>query len=63
MTFLDEDGKIKVLIEIPKSLIITIPAKTLLNPTTYIFALWIILLTIILLSVSLIFLKIKLNQF
>jgi len=56
--FLDEDGKIKVIIEIPKNLlIITIPAKTLLNPTTYIFALWIIFLTIILLSVSLIFSK------
>ncbi len=56
--FLDKNGKIKVLIEIPKNLlIITIPAKTLLNPTTYIFALWIIFLTIILLSVSLIFSK------
>ena len=45
--FLDEDGKIKVMIEIPKHLlIITLPAKTLLNPTTYIFALWIIFLTI-----------------
>lgn len=56
--FLDENGKIKVLIEIPKNLlIITIPAKALLNPTTYIFALWIIFLTIILLAVSLIFSK------
>lgn len=56
--FLDENGKIKVLIEIPKNLlIITIPAKTLLNPTTYIFALWIIFLTLMLLSVALIFSK------
>jgi len=56
--FLDEDGKIKVMIEIPQNLlIITLPAKTLLNPTTYIFALWIIFLTIVLLSVSLIFSK------
>ncbi len=55
---LDENGKIKVLIEISKNLlIITIPAKILLNPTTYIFVLWVVFLTIILLSVSLIFSK------
>lgn len=36
---------------------IQLPYKSLLNPTTYIFVLWIIFLTILLLSVSLIFSK------
>ncbi len=38
-------------------LIIKLPYKSLLNPTTYIFVLWIVFLTILLLSVSLIFSK------
>ncbi len=55
---MDENGKIRILIQIHKDLLsITLPAKILLNPTTYIFVLWVIFLTIILLSVSLIFSK------
>ena len=55
---IDENGKIRILIQIHKDLLcITLPAKILLNPTTYIFVLWVIFLTIILLSVSLIFSK------
>ncbi len=38
-------------------LVIQLPYKSLLNPTTYIFVLWIFFLTILLLSVSLIFSK------
>jgi two-component system osmolarity sensor histidine kinase EnvZ len=38
-------------------LIIKLPYKSLLNPTTYLFVLWIVFLTILLLSVSLIFSK------
>lgn len=55
---IDKNGKIQVLLQIHKNLlIITLPSKILLNPTTYIFVLWVIFLTIILLSVSLIFSK------
>ena len=55
---MDENGKIRILIQIHKDLLsITLPAKILLNPTTYIFVLWVIFLTIILLCVSLIFSK------
>jgi len=54
----DENGKISILIQIHKDIIsITLPAKILLNPTTSIFVLWVIFLTILLLTVSLIFSK------
>ena len=55
---IDRNGQIKVWLQINKDLlVIIIPAKILLNPTTYIFVLWVVSLTIILLSVSLIFSK------
>ena len=55
---IDENGKISILIQIHKDIIsITLPAKILLNPTTSIFVLWVIFLTILLLTVSLIFSK------
>lgn len=55
---IDETGKIKISIQLHQNLlVITLPAKILLNPTTYIFVLWVIFLTILLLSVSLIFSK------
>lgn len=56
--FIDDNGKIVVNIIIDKRLLtITLPSKILLNPTTYIFVLWVIFLTILLLSVSLVFSK------
>ena len=55
---IDENGKIRVSIQIGKDLLtIMLSAKILLNPTTYIFVSWVIFLTILLLSVSLIFSK------
>jgi two-component system osmolarity sensor histidine kinase EnvZ len=55
---IDENGKITVLLQIGSdALSIELPSKILVNPTTYIFALWVIFLTILLLSVSLIFSK------
>lgn len=55
---LNQEGKIEVLFPLVMGLIaITFPAKLLMNPTVYIFVLWLIFLTIILLSISLIFSK------
>jgi two-component system osmolarity sensor histidine kinase EnvZ len=54
----DEDGRIKLYLQSENGILqIRLPYKSLLNPTTYIFVLWIIFLTILLLSVSLIFSK------
>ena len=58
VAILDTDGRIKLYLQIENDLLqIRLPYKSLLNPTTYIFVLWIIFLTILLLSISLIFLK------
>ncbi|MCC8371157.1 MAG: ATPase [Rickettsia endosymbiont of Pseudomimeciton antennatum] len=55
---LNDTGQIEVLFQLTDGLIkITFPAKLLMNPTAYIFVLWLIFLTILLLSVSLIFSK------
>ncbi|OZG31572.1 MULTISPECIES: sensor histidine kinase [Rickettsieae] len=55
---LNDSGRIEVLLQLTDGLIqITFPAKLLMNPTAYIFVLWLIFLTILLLSVSLIFSK------
>ncbi len=55
---LNDTGRIEVLFQLTDGLIkITFPAKLLMNPTAYIFVLWLIFLTILLLSVSLIFSK------
>jgi two-component system osmolarity sensor histidine kinase EnvZ len=55
---LNENGKIEVLFKLEDGLMkITFSSKLLMNPTTYIFVLWLIFLTIILLSISLIFSK------
>ncbi|MDR0296468.1 MAG: ATPase [Rickettsia sp.] len=55
---LNDSGRIEVLFQLTDGLIkITFPAKLLMNPTAYIFVLWLIFLTILLLSVSLIFSK------
>lgn len=55
---INEQGKIIVLIQLNKDVLqIELPSKILVNPTTYIFVLWVIFLTILLLSVSLIFSK------
>lgn len=54
----NQKGNVEVLFPLVKGLIaITFPAKLLMNPTVYIFILWLIFLTIILLSTSLIFSK------
>lgn len=54
----DKLGKIYLSIEINDGvLVITLPSKILINPSTYIFVLWVIFLTLLLLSVSLIFSK------
>ncbi len=51
-----DDNKIIVLIQLEEDLLnINFSSKILISPTTYIFALWLIFLTILLLSVSLIF--------
>jgi two-component system osmolarity sensor histidine kinase EnvZ len=53
---LNLEGKIEVLFAFQGGVLkIFFPAKLLMNPTTYIFILWLIFLTLILLSVSLIF--------
>jgi len=58
VVILDTNGRIKLYLQIENDLLqIKLPYKSLLNPTTYIFVLWIIFLTILLLSVSLIFSK------
>ncbi|MCC8418930.1 MAG: ATPase [Rickettsia endosymbiont of Glossina mortisans submortisans] len=55
---LNKENKIEVFLELKDgTLYITFPAKLLLNPTVYIFVLWTISLTVILLSVSIIFSK------
>ncbi len=55
---LNKENKIEVFLELKDGVLyITFPAKLLLNPTVYIFVLWIISLTVILLSVSIIFSK------
>ncbi len=53
---INQEGKIEVLLKVVDGLmIITFSSKLLVNPTTYIFVLWLVFLTILLLSVSLIF--------
>ena len=55
---INKEGKIEVLFLIKNSTLkITFPAKLLVNPTVYIFVLWLIFLTVLLLSISLIFSK------
>ena len=55
---LNKENKIEVFLELNHGILyITFPAKLLLNPTVYIFVLWIIFLTAILLSISIIFSK------
>nr|WP_049749255.1 ATP-binding protein [Rickettsia canadensis] len=55
---LNKENKIEVFLELKDGILyITFPAKLLLNPTVYIFVLWIISLTVILLSISIIFSK------
>jgi two-component system osmolarity sensor histidine kinase EnvZ len=55
---LNKDGKIEALFKVDNDIIkIIFASKLLMNPTTYIFVLWLIFLTIILLSISLIFSK------
>lgn len=55
---LNKENKIEVFLELKDGILyITFPAKLLLSPTVYIFVLWIIFLTVILLSVSIIFSK------
>ncbi|WP_341752262.1 HAMP domain-containing sensor histidine kinase [Candidatus Tisiphia endosymbiont of Piscicola geometra] len=55
---INDAGRIEVLFQLTDGLLkITFPAKLLMNPTAYIFVLWLIFLTILLLSVSLIFSK------
>lgn len=55
---LTKENKIAVLLELNNGILnISFPAKLLLNPTVYIFVLWIIFLTITLLSISIIFSK------
>ena len=56
--FLNENGKIEIYLQIGSDqLKIILPAKILINPTTYIFVLWILFLTITLIAISLIFSK------
>ncbi len=58
IVLLDKSKKINLYLQLNNNLLkIKLPYKSLLNPTTYIFVLWIIFLTILLLSVSLIFSK------
>ena len=55
---LDKNDHVNLYIQLANDLLkIKLPYKSLLNPTTYIFVLWIFFLTIFLLSVSLIFSK------
>jgi two-component system osmolarity sensor histidine kinase EnvZ len=58
-----EDGKIDTYIKFGKDYLkISFPSKILINPSTYIFVLWILCLTILLLAVSLIFSKNQLKS-
>lgn len=53
---LNDQGRIEVLLRLAGGIMaITFPAKLLINPTTHIFVLWLIFLTSLLLSISLIF--------
>jgi two-component system osmolarity sensor histidine kinase EnvZ len=55
---INDAGRIEVILQLPEGLMkITFPSKLLMNPTAYIFVLWLIFLTILLLSISLIFSK------
>ncbi len=55
---LNEEGKIEVWAKLSNDWIrITFSSKLLMNPTTYIFVLWLVFLTILLLSISIIFLR------
>lgn len=55
---LNKEGKVEALFQMDNGVMkIIFPSKLLMNPTTYIFVLWLIFLTIILLSTSLIFSK------
>ncbi len=55
---LSHNGRIKVYFQLKGGLLeISFPTKLLMNPTAYIFVLWLIFLTILLLSISLIFSK------
>lgn len=58
VVILDKDWTIRLYLQLNDDIIqIELPSKSLLNPTTYIFVLWIIFLTILLLSISLVFSK------
>ncbi|WP_367364148.1 ATP-binding protein [Candidatus Tisiphia endosymbiont of Nedyus quadrimaculatus] len=60
---INDSKRIEVLFQLTDGLLkITFPAKLLMNPTAYIFVLWLIFLTILLLSVSLIFSKKQINS-
>lgn len=55
---INDNGRIEVSLQLTNGVLeITFPAKLLMNPTAYIFILWLIFLTILLLSISLIFSK------
>lgn len=57
------EGKIDTYIQIDQDVLkIFFPSKALINPSTYVFVLWILCLTILLLSVSLIFSKNQLKS-
>ena len=60
---LNSQGKIEILFNLNnKVLRIFFPSKLLMNPTAYIFILWLIFLTLTLLAVSLIFCKKQINS-
>jgi two-component system osmolarity sensor histidine kinase EnvZ len=60
---LSSEGKIDTYIQIYDDVLkISFPSKVLINPSTYVFVLWILCLTILLLSVSLIFSKNQLKS-
>lgn len=55
---INKESQIEVLFQLQDGIIrITFPVKLLVNPTAYIFVLWLAFLTLILLSISLIFLR------
>lgn len=55
---LNEKGRIEILIQLKDGIMqIDFSSKLLMNPTTYIFVLWLLFLTFVLLSVSLVFSK------
>jgi two-component system osmolarity sensor histidine kinase EnvZ len=60
---LSPEGKIEILFKYnDKNLKMFFPSKLLMNPTAYIFILWLIFLTVTLLAVSLIFCKKQINS-